>query len=82
MRVAGTENPEPDENSEIIVLDVRLQEMIHSRAFRATLENGHAMVAYYPRKLAGEASCPWSVGDRAKVRMSPFDMSRGELIIV
>lgn len=82
MREGGTDIPDPEENSEIIVLDVVLREMIHSRAFRATLENGHTVVAYYPRKMAGEAPCPWSMGDRARVRMSPFDMSRGELITV
>lgn len=68
------------ENSEIIVLDARLQEMIHSRAFRAVLKNGHTLVAYFPRSQADHAPV-WRVGEEAKVRMSPFDMSRGELII-
>ncbi len=70
------------ENSEIIVLDVRLNEMIHSRAFRAALENGHTLVAYFPRTLAVTVAPAWRVGDRARVRMSPFDMSRGELVTV
>ncbi len=81
MHNPGIDESEADENSEMIVLDVLLKEMIHSRAFRATLKNGHTLVAYYPRSVAGEASCLWSVGDNAKVRMSPYDMSRGELII-
>ena len=71
-----------DENSEIIVLDVRLTEMIHSRAFRAVLKNGHTLVAYIPRMPEGASSLPLQAGDSARVRMSPYDMSRGELVTV
>jgi len=70
-----------EENSEIIVLDVRLLEMIHSRAFRAVLENGHTLVAYIPRSLEGHVPS-LRVGDTVKVHMSPYDMSRGALITV
>jgi translation initiation factor IF-1 len=71
------EDPEKNEN---IVLDVRVTEMIDNVAFRAVLENGHAMVAYLPFSHRGVPGGSFNVGDRARVRMSPFDMSRGELI--
>ncbi len=81
MRVSGADEA-ADENSEIIVLDVRLTEMIHSRAFRAVLKNGHTLVAYIPRSPWDATASPPQAGDTAKVRMSPYDMSRGELITV
>lgn len=78
LDVAGAEG----ENSEIIVLDVHLTEMIHSRAFRAVLENGHTLVAYIPRSLEGAMFSAPQAGETARVRMSPYDMSRGELVTV
>ena len=81
MEEGGVRDESTGENSEMIVLDVRLLEMIHSRAFRAVLQNGHALVAYFPRLQAATIVPAWREGDMAKVRMSPFDMSRGELII-
>lgn len=81
MQVSSS-NDVVDENSEIIVLDVRLAEMIHNRAFRAVLENGHTLVAYIPRMPEGAMALPLQSGDSARVRMSPYDMSRGELVTV
>ncbi|HMO50884.1 MAG TPA: hypothetical protein PKE26_07025 [Kiritimatiellia bacterium] len=73
---AGPEN----ENSENFVLDVRLVEVINSRAFRAVLKNGHTLVAYVPRHGAIPGTVSLAPGADARVRMSPFDMSRGELV--
>jgi len=69
-----------EEKKENFVLDVRITEVINTRAFRAVLENGHTLVAYLPRLRHGPASVELNVGDDAQVRLSPFDMSRGELI--
>jgi translation initiation factor IF-1 len=64
------------------VLDVSLREMIHSRAFRAVLKNGHTIVAFIPRSPDERLGANMEVGHSAKVRMSPFDMSCGELVTV
>ena len=67
-------------NPELIVLDARLTGMINNRAFRAVLGNGHDIVAFLPREAS--ASQPMlQVGVMVKVRMSPFDMSQGQLIL-
>ena len=69
------------EEIEIILLDAELVEMIHNAAFRAILHNGHALVAYIPRESREYLVGKINVGDTVKVKMSPFDMSRGEVVL-
>lgn len=76
--MADPESLESEKN-ENFVLDVELVGMIDNRAFRAVLKNGHTLVAYLPRHSQGPADVDLKVGDRARVVMSPFDMSRGAL---
>lgn len=72
---------DPDERrKENIVLDARVREMISSRAFRATLRNGHVLVAYLTRAQRDSSEISLNVGDVVPVRMSPYDMSRGEVV--
>ena len=65
-----------DEN---IVLDARVLSVIDSRAFRAELANGHGFTAYFPQADTPAAAPRCAPGDRVRVRMSPFDFSRGEI---
>ena len=65
---------------ELIFLDARLTEVINTRAFRAELGNGHTFVAWSRLSASPEAGIPWQVGDRVRVRLSPFDMSVGEMV--
>ena len=68
------------QKKELILLDARLTVMINSHAFHAVLGNGHAFVAYFPGQgtVSGTALC---AGDTVRVRMSPYDMSRGEILL-
>ena len=68
------------QKSELILLDAKVTEVINDRAFRAILGNGHDIVAHLP---SGQPATQIAlrVGDAVKVRMSPFDMSRGEVIL-
>ena len=68
------------EKSENIVLDVTLSEMINTCAFRAVLDNGHQLVAYRSSRNNRGDNPAFRVGERAMVFMSPYDMSRGELL--
>jgi translation initiation factor IF-1 len=70
-----------NEKKENFVLDVTLTGMIDNRAFRAALENGHTLIAYLPRHKGNEATVQCNVGDRVRVLMSPFDMSRGAIVV-
>ena len=65
---------------ELIVLDARLTAVVDRRAFRAQLGNGHELVAYWRGEHpAGEPAL--QPGRQVRVRMSPFDMSVGEIIL-
>jgi len=75
------DNPEESsEKKEIILLDAKLVEVIHNGAFRAVLSNGHMLVAYIPRESRNNLVGTINIGDTVKVKMSPFDMSRGEVV--
>lgn len=67
-----------NEREEIIVLDAQLKAVIHKRAFRAQLDNGHELVAY--RRSAGEEIASPEPGDRVRIRVSPFDFAVGEIV--
>lgn len=64
---------------ETILLDARLITVIDNNAFGAELLNGHHFVAFLGRGAAMSAAP--SVGDSVKVEMSPFDMSKGRLVM-
>ncbi len=64
-------------NRELIVVDVKLVAVIDNNAFRAQLPNGHGLVAFRRRGEQGTALQP---GQTVQVRMSPFDMSVGEVV--
>ena len=72
------EQEKENEKDETIVLDARLTAVLHTRAFRAQLDNGHEITAY--RRVAGEQQAAVTVGNRVRVRMSPFDLSVGEIL--
>lgn len=65
---------------ENIWLDAELTAVLDITAFRARLRNGHMIVAYLPKteRLKAEG---FAIGDRVKVCMSPFDMSRGRIVL-
>jgi translation initiation factor IF-1 len=44
--------------------------------FRVVLENGHQLVARVPRRRSEITACI-GIGRRVKLKLSPFDLSRG-----
>ncbi len=67
------------DRKETILLDARLVSVIDNNAFGAELRNGHRFVAFLGRSKKGFA-VP-EIGDETKVEMSPYDMSKGRLVI-
>jgi len=66
---------------ENILLDAVLKDVIDDATFNAVLPNGHEFVAYTrvnDKALAVE--CLRS-GDRVQVELSPFDMSKGCILL-
>ena len=67
------------DKKETILLDARLISVIDNNAFGAELRNGHRFVAFFRRGNAGFAMP--KINDRVLVEMSPYDMSKGRLVM-
>ncbi len=67
------------EKKETILLDAVLLSVIDKHAFDAKLSNGHQFVAFIGRDDQGGVRP--QVGAIVRVEMSPFDMSKGRLVI-
>ena len=62
-----------------IEVEGRIVEILAATLYRVELINGHRLVAHVSskRRLAFQRT---SVGDRVKVEMSPYDMSKGSIM--
>jgi len=65
---------------EIIELDAVVVGVIEHRAFRARLGNGHEFTAFVPREKTPASGVACAPGARLRVALSPFDLSRGEIL--
>jgi len=68
-----------NENKERILLDATLKCVICEHAFKAELANGHQFVAFLEKANRGRVRL--NVGNQVKVEMSPYDMSKGRILI-
>ena len=55
-------------------------EIIGPGVFRAELKNGHRLLAHGTRRNRGQLA-DLKPGDRVDLEMSPFDMSKGRIVI-
>jgi len=67
------------DKKETILLDARLIAVIDTHAFDAELFNGHRFTAFVGRGDVGRP--PPQAGDTVAVRMSPYDMSKGCVVL-
>ena len=67
------------DKKETILLDARLVSVIDNNAFGAELRNGHRFIAFFRRGETG-GRVP-ETGACVPVEMSPYDMSKGRLVI-
>ena len=67
------------EKKETILLDACLISVIDNNAFGAELRNGHRFVAFLGRSDADQITP--KIGEQVKIEMSPYDMSKGRLVI-
>ena len=67
------------EKKETILLDAHLITVLDNNAFDAELPNGHRLTAFVGREDIGR-QLP-QVGAQVTVEMSPYDMSKGRLVL-
>jgi translation initiation factor IF-1 len=64
---------------EKIEADGKIVEALPATQFRVELENGHIVLAYLSGKMR-RYYIRILLGDRVKVEMSPYDLTRGRII--
>jgi translation initiation factor IF-1 len=63
---------------ETITLDGKIVDALPNAMFRVELENGHTVLAYLSGKMR-KYYIRVLLGDRVKVDMSPYDLTRGRI---
>ena len=61
---------------EKIVMEGTVFEALPATQFRVRLENGHEILAY----LSGKYYIRILLGDRVRVELSPYDLTRGRIV--
>lgn len=64
---------------EKIVVEGQVVEAMPSTTFRVHLENGHTVLAYLSGRLR-KYYIRILLGDRVKVELSPYDLTRGRIV--
>ena len=65
-------------NKEIIEVEGTIEELLPAATFRVKLENGHEIIAHLSGKMR-KNRIRLSLGDRVKVEMTPYDLSKGRI---
>ena len=63
---------------ETVTLDGKIVDALPNAMFRVELENGHTVLAYFSGKMR-KYYIRVLLGDRVKVEMSPYDLTRGRI---
>jgi len=63
---------------EAIVLEGKIVDTLPNAMFRVELENGHTVLAYLSGKMR-KYYIRVLLGDKVKVEMSPYDLTRGRI---
>lgn len=64
---------------ETVTFDGKITETLPNATFRVELENGHEVLAYLSGKMR-KYYIRVLLGDRVKVEMSPYDLTRGRIV--
>ena len=62
----------------IIELDGKCLEVLPNQMYKVELENGHTVIAYAAGKMK-KNKIRVLMGDRVKVEISPYDLSKGRV---
>ena len=66
-------------SEEKVEMEGEVVEAFPSGMFRVTLDNGHEMIAYTAGKMR-RYRIRIAPGDRIKVELSPYDLTRGRIV--
>ena len=63
-----------------IIMDGTVSETLPNTTFRVTLDNGHVVIAHISGRMR-KNYIRILTGDRVKVEITPYDLSRGRIVI-
>lgn len=66
-------------SEDAIAVEGIIVEVLRAGLFRAELSNGHRLMAHPARKHR-EKAAGLGPGDKVRLEMSPFDMSKGRIV--
>ena len=66
-------------SEDAIAVEGVIVEVLRAGLFRAELVNGHRLMAH-PARSYREKSASLVPGDKVRLEMSPFDMSKGRIV--
>lgn len=64
---------------ETIILEGKIVDTLPNAMFRVELDNGHTVLAYLSGKMR-KYYIRVLLGDKVKVEMSPYDLTRGRIV--
>jgi translation initiation factor IF-1 len=64
---------------DVIVFEGVVQEVLPSTKFKVRLDNGHELLAHLSGKMR-QHKIKILLGDKVKVEMSPYDLTRGRIV--
>jgi translation initiation factor IF-1 len=64
---------------EAVVLDATITQALPNAMFEVELDNGHKLIAYAAGKMR-RFFIRITPGDRVRVELSPYDLSRGRIV--
>lgn len=64
---------------DLLTLDEEIDEILPDGRFGVMLENGHRIIAYTAGKMR-KFRIRSIVGDRVKVEMTPYDLTKGRIV--
>jgi translation initiation factor IF-1 len=67
-----------DNSKDFIELEGEVMELMPAASFKVTLDNGHKILAYLSGKMRLN-KIRLIPGDRVRVQMSPYDLSKGRI---
>lgn len=66
-------------DKDVIVVHGTIEEVLPGAKFRVVLENDHEIIAYLGGKMRVNR-IRLGVGDKVKVEMTPYDLTKGRII--
>lgn len=75
----NTNSSRPPESKDFLELVGEVVELLPSATFKVRLENGHEILAYLSGKMRLN-KIRLLPGDKVKLELSPYDLSRGRVV--